>query len=314
MGFLDNSGDIILDAVLTDAGRARLAAGDGSFKIAKYAFGDDEIDYAKYNKTNLSGSAFYDIDILRTPVLEAFTNNTSTMKSKLISIPRTNLLFLPVIKLNENGTTDGVGGGIPRNITTGQANGSYVLSVDTDTDNYFSPSGDGAAKARGVLRGVSNQSNKYLQVDQGLDTTAISQKQVLDSTLIETQFIVEMDNRLGSLANPSGVQVSFSFLDDDNIASYNITNAGQGSSFFVTLGTDPGDSPIAGPRGVGFRFRFTPSLELQTSDFLFTKIGSTGRTYGGDGTFAHIDTMVKITGATTGFSINIPLRYLKKTA
>ena len=43
MAFLDNSGDIILDAVLTDTGRLRLAQGDGSFKIAKFAIADDEI-------------------------------------------------------------------------------------------------------------------------------------------------------------------------------------------------------------------------------------------------------------------------------
>ena len=43
MAFLDNSGDIILDAVLTDTGRMRLARGDGSFKIMKFALGDDEI-------------------------------------------------------------------------------------------------------------------------------------------------------------------------------------------------------------------------------------------------------------------------------
>ena len=36
MGFLDNSGDIILDAVLTDTGRARLARADGSFQITKF--------------------------------------------------------------------------------------------------------------------------------------------------------------------------------------------------------------------------------------------------------------------------------------
>ena len=36
MAFLDNSGDIILDAVLTDTGRFRLARGDGSFKIVKF--------------------------------------------------------------------------------------------------------------------------------------------------------------------------------------------------------------------------------------------------------------------------------------
>ena len=45
MAFLDNSGDIILDAVLTDTGRMRLAKGDGSFKIEKFALGDDEINY-----------------------------------------------------------------------------------------------------------------------------------------------------------------------------------------------------------------------------------------------------------------------------
>jgi len=99
MAFLDNSGDIILDAVLTDTGRYRLAKGDGSFKIVKFALGDDEINYGLYNKNNPSGSAYYDLEILQTPILEAFTNNGSSMKSKLISIPRTNLLYLPVLML-----------------------------------------------------------------------------------------------------------------------------------------------------------------------------------------------------------------------
>ena len=48
MAFLDNTGDIILDAVLTDEGRKRLAQGDGSFRIVKFALGDDEIDYSLY--------------------------------------------------------------------------------------------------------------------------------------------------------------------------------------------------------------------------------------------------------------------------
>ena len=100
--FLDNSGDIILDAVLTDTGRFRLAKGDGTFRIAKFALGDDEINYSLYNQNHPSGSAYYDLEILQSPVLEAFTNNTSLMKSKLISIPRTNLLYLPIVKVHEN--------------------------------------------------------------------------------------------------------------------------------------------------------------------------------------------------------------------
>jgi hypothetical protein len=101
MAFLDNSGDIILDAVLTDTGRLRLAQGDGSFKITKFALGDDEINYDLYNKNHSSGSAYYDLEILQTPILEAFTNNTSNLKTKLVTISRTNILYMPSLKLNK---------------------------------------------------------------------------------------------------------------------------------------------------------------------------------------------------------------------
>ena len=102
MAFLDNSGDIVLDAVLTDTGRMRLARGDGSFKITKFALGDDEINYGLYDGTHSSGSAYYDLEVLQTPVFEAFTNNTSNLNSKLMSISRTNILYMPVLKLNKN--------------------------------------------------------------------------------------------------------------------------------------------------------------------------------------------------------------------
>ena len=74
-GFLNNSGDIILDAVLTDAGRERLARGDGSFEIDKFALSDDEINYELYDTT--AGTAYADLNILRTPIMEAFTNSNS---------------------------------------------------------------------------------------------------------------------------------------------------------------------------------------------------------------------------------------------
>ena len=74
MAFLDNSGDIILDAVLTDHGRKTLSKGDGSFRITKFALGDEEINYSLYNPGVTSGSAYYDLEILQTPVLEAFNS------------------------------------------------------------------------------------------------------------------------------------------------------------------------------------------------------------------------------------------------
>ena len=140
MGFLDNSGDIILDAVLTDTGRFRLAKGDGSFKITKFALGDDEINYSQYDKNNASGSAYYDLTIMQTPVLEAFTNNASSMKSRLMSMARNNLLYLPIIKINtQSGENERYAD-----------NNSFLVAVDqtTETDVALNDGFDEVDKIR----------------------------------------------------------------------------------------------------------------------------------------------------------------------
>ena len=98
MAFLDNSGDIILDAVLTDLGRKRLAA--GKFNIAKFALGDEEINYELWNPDDNRGSAFYDLQILQSPILEAFTSDQSLMKSRLLTLAADNVLFMPILKIN----------------------------------------------------------------------------------------------------------------------------------------------------------------------------------------------------------------------
>ena len=101
MAFLDNSGDIILDAVLTDEGRRRLARADGSFKITKFALGDDEIDYSSFQINHASGTAYQDLEILQTPILEAFTNNSTQLKSRLLTYLDNSKFYLPVIALND---------------------------------------------------------------------------------------------------------------------------------------------------------------------------------------------------------------------
>ena len=149
MAFLDNSGDIILDAVLTDTGRMRLAKGDGSFRIVKFAFGDDEIDYSTYNKNHASGSAYYDIEILQTPVLEAFTNNTSLLKSRLLSIPRNNLLYLPVVKVNEAFDS------ATKMSSSATAAATFAVAVDENTENdIYQVSGQ---SSDGIVKGELGQ-------------------------------------------------------------------------------------------------------------------------------------------------------------
>jgi len=262
MGFLDNSGDIILDAVLTDTGRLRLAQGDGSFKISKFALGDDEINYALYDKDHADGSAYYDLEILQTPILEAFTNNTSNLKTKLVSISRTNILYMPTMKLNHitnNGILDraampiqaGRSGFFSRPLS-GSAGGTAVTEtkfyVATDLGTYniirqHSSADSAVGDLAGVLQGYSvpaggADANHIIRVDQGLDTNEVSPTIDLDSDLTENAFIVEMDYRLGRVKGPENHrQEAVNFIDDDNTAQYYLTGGrdanGRSSSLYI---------------------------------------------------------------------------------
>jgi len=301
MGFLDNSGDIILDAVLTDTGRMRLAKGDGSFKIAKFALGDDEVDYSLYDKNNASGSAYFDINILTTPVLEAFTDNAASMKSKLISIPATNLLYLPVMKLNEL---------YPK--TSMHSSGAFMVAVDKETEEAVTINADGAA-VDGIIPGFTLVGGTSIRADQGLDTAEISPASTIDSQLLETQYIVEIDNRFGKIVNyKNGNTAKVSYIDDDSVASYYFTSGVDQD--FVRENTDKEKSTgtkqvIAGPRGTIFQFGIGASLETNTSDFLFAQLGGTATLEGSSVYF--IDSIVRINGATTGYKLDIPVRFVK---
>jgi hypothetical protein len=311
MAFLDNSGDIILDAVLTDTGRFRLAKGDGSFRIVKFALGDDEVDYTKYNRDHASGSAYFDLEVLQTPVFEAFTNNTSTMKSKLISIPRTNLLYLPVLKLNKQAANTEM------YLIDGSSE-TFLVAVDEDSEKATSSAASTTTMAsrNGVLAGENPSSDtdggSLIRIDQGLDTSDIPAAFQLDSDLVEQQYIIEIDNRLGSIHTPAGAGLApVSFIDDDNIASYYLsltTNPGYVSNN-DNVSTDDGTQTISGPRGSSLRFKIQSSLDLNTSTTLFTKLGSTATIQ--NDCFYYIDSNVRVTGATTGYRIDIPVRFIK---
>jgi hypothetical protein len=98
MGFLDHStNNIILDAVLTDTGRQFMSRNDGSFSLAKFALGDDEVNYSiikKYGRT--VGKEKIEKN---TPVFEALTNQSQAQKYKLISVSNPNLIRLPSLTL-----------------------------------------------------------------------------------------------------------------------------------------------------------------------------------------------------------------------
>jgi len=339
MAFLNNSGDIILDAVLTERGRQRLAAGDGSFRIAKFAFGDDEIDYNLY--TPVTSSGYQDLRILKLPIFEAFTNNTAGLKSKLLTYTDETLLYLPVINLN----------GLTRFGATTAASpgpvGGYYVSVDQTTTTEI---GDNAAGYRYADANSVASNASQLVFDQGLDSEELTLGYLADlnAEMLEVEYMVECDNRLLMLATPAGgnALAAPSFIDDDHIASYYFNMNSDGPYFGAQPGganagiygrgglpgfasadqsvpfiinnmgpnaTQEGSvigSSTRGRLGSRLVFRLKSSQDIETGTTLFTELGST--VVIDAVTYYYIDTVVRVTGVTTGYRVDVPLKLLKK--
>jgi len=316
MGFLDNSGDIILDAVLTDHGRQVLSRGDGSFTISYFAVCDDEIDYSLYDSTNQNGSSFYAVSILQSPILEAFTDNAASMKSKLVTYDNNNHLYLPVVKLNEGNSS-----------TSMHSSGSFIVAVNRQTEDddgglLGTQVGIGFTQGNlvnGVLFGETTTGN-YIRLDQGIDSTALTFANPLETQLVETSYIIQIDNRLGVPVSLGGTPLSFDYVDDDNIAYYTVSNGvapaivSDNNNTNQAASTQGSEQTIAGPRGTRVEFRIQSRVDLRSSNFLFEKIGSTSRLdnrANSSSEVYHIDSIVKITGVGTGYTIDIPVRFVK---
>lgn len=139
MGLLDNSGEVFIDASLTDLGREKLARNDGSFAIVRFRLGDDEVDYRYWNE--LTGSDSKDRKILDTPVFEAIPNEIIALRSPLITIRNNRLQYMPVfvskptsLSLKEN--TDSVGGGVDVTVYQESARAQTILPADLVDVNY----------------------------------------------------------------------------------------------------------------------------------------------------------------------------------
>ena len=125
MGFLDHTpNNIVIDAVLTDIGRSNLAAG---LPLAvKWAAGDSEVDYSLYDVNSLRGSAYYDVNIMQTPIFEPSTYSQTAMGSRLFSYPDNTLQYLPVLKLNQSTK-------VSSNLTTISSNTNAINLLTTDS-------------------------------------------------------------------------------------------------------------------------------------------------------------------------------------
>ena len=333
MAFLDNSGDIILDAVLTDLGRKRMA--EGNFRITSFALGDDEIDYSLYDPTHPSGSAYYDLEILQTPVFEAFTQTNANINYGLLSL-RDDLLYIPSLVHNQAGDTrakklynnvlhvavnnetqtalaEGTGSPITRDqIMLRTQTSDYVL-FETGINNNGNPSGILANKTSYITNQNLNDNDFMAKVDtrfiQGLFPSLGTSKFNFDkssstSSGFEEQFGFTTSpvtpNASGDIVLPSINNGVVDTSDDDSALSY---------------------SSINGPRARALAFRMSINGELdKTKDAAapteYSLFGKTGQTLYGisSATFDFIDTVVYLNGSSTGANTQLIVRIIRRAS
>ena len=345
MGFLDNSGDIILDAVLTDVGRKRMA--DGNFRIVKFALGDDEIDYSLYNANHPSGSAYYDLEILQSPIMEAATKQASSIKYGLLSITRTDLVYMPVLELNQKSGIDSV---IKHN---------NVILLAANKATYNTLAKDANVGDTKVLEPNTLTPLTKVVVESGINssdrqpTRENRDNMLVNTNLLDLQYAVKFDNRFVSgliSVQPSNDQ---SFANNtDGSRRINLTAFARRSSVsdaafmdnYVTAmasglenlvlqyttetSGDPGGtnlSQLPGPRGGMTALSFSPSTEINAqgvaSPSYYTLYGRTGVAgnnaalgFASTDNFDYIDTTIYVQGMTTGASIQLPIRIVRQQA
>ena len=331
MAFLDNSGDIILDAVLTDLGRKRLS--EGNFRITQFALGDDEIDYSLYNKDHPSGSAYYDLEILQTPVFEAFTRINANINYGLMSYNgNTKLLYLPIMLLNEKVS-------VLSNITS--TSGVSYLAVNTDTYDAVSattPGTTGTATSGDYGRKFIFETGLQTAGDpgRGLKNRA---SYIVANGLLDNDFTLSCDERFISGVYPINTNSRFNYTDGvpnvnislnstalaapasnveiDNYGSYNIGAINN----LMDLDSGGGDlnySQFTGPRARVTAFTFDVNGDLDTAltaapATAFSLYGKTAQAlFGGPETYDYIDTIVYIRGNTTGVTAQLPVRIIRQ--
>jgi len=337
MAFLDNSGDIILDAVLTDVGRKRMAR--GNFKITKFAVGDDEIDYGLYNKNHPSGSAYYDLEILQTPVLEAFTQANANINYGLVSYPRQDLLYIPSAVLNEKTFNSRIAqrstgfnvfflADDTKTTVAGVVTSKVMTSVSSVAESNILKSGDSTGRVVFLETGIESTD---------LASSAANQSTYISSVgLADKAFLVRYDRRF--ILTPMGAGPNAGFSNNSQRgASLNITLTkatgtrksadladyneamveatmtrvySDFSSGGTTVDTSTNYSVIDGPRGVFTAMNFVIRGDITQTDY--SKYGTTSNNLFGDGTlYDFIDTTIYVQGVATNATLQLPIRIIK---
>ena len=334
MAFLDNSGDIILDAVLTDLGRKRMA--EGNFRIEQFALGDDEIDYSLYNPNHPSGSAYYDLEILQTPVFEAFTQANANINYGLMTVGGTaDVLYLPRLKINQK-------------LVAGAKQlyqGVLYLAVNEQTKDAL----EAIVALGGDKVAWENRPDRFVLFETGLDTPNNDPpgtgegriEYITNLGLVDSTMTLTLDARFITAVNQIDATSELSYPRDGSITSrinfagpepapasagtsgvigrrvYNI-RAQPNLIYDQSGGAETSYTEIKGPRAsfTAMYFSVSPDLKREITSAApakFSLHGKVSQNLFADGnTYDYIDTIAYLTGNSSGANTQLVIRVIRR--
>ena len=328
MGFLDASGDIILDGTLTELGRKRMA--NGNFQIVKFTLGDDEIDYQLYNKNHASGTAYYDLEILQTPVFEASTGINANINYGLVTYSKQNLLYMPTMKRNNKVQQ-----------AAAPHNGVFYLAVNDGTTAASLVTAFGGTQGGGHLKVLQagQKTGTKIIIETGLATTELSgdaasvANYVTAQGLRSTGFEVSLDTRFftrvyqpsaGSTMNNNGGNGEAVVKFNLQATSPTARDQKRRHNSLATIRAIPTNvvrrQNDAKAHTETTQFNVPASCTALNFDLkiisneMFNRYGQNVTVVGSDGNVScrSIDTMVILIDKTSGATQELPIRIVKK--
>jgi hypothetical protein len=326
MAFLDNSGTIILDAILTDVGRKRMA--QGNFKVSKFCLGDDEIDYSVINTTTDDHDS---VETLKP--MEALNAENAVINYGLLDYSSDDIVYVPQIKVNEK-------------------NKSFIKKYVTEDTFYYLSANDETTKKLRTLLGSPRfilENGFYertkLVFESGIENPSIKrdpiakERYILNYNLYDKYFIISCDHRFvdkllivkdseSYFENDGANNLFFNFETLQDVPSVSLNNVVENYSSYIATGIDNQLFPyrhgkdrnlsaINGPRGTicAINFKLNDKLTINTSgdrDFRYVKFGLTDQIlFGGSDKFDLIDTTIYIQGVSTSARLQVPIRILR---
>jgi len=298
----------------------------GRFRVTKFALGDDEINYELYNLTHVSGSPYFDLEILQTPIKEA---SDLGIAYGLSSYARTDLLYMPEVKVNPHLNESSLVTGSVHYLAANQETADELKST-FGSDNYF-------------LNAGSPTSTKVI-LEMGIDSPDIAQTlensrtYLANTNLLDKSMYVFTDHRFintvmgppktaiftntnagkvkvnfGSLMQSSTTSVSFAVKNYSahviNCVPNNITeHASVDVSSYTAI---RGCKSSATALNLNIPQELT-STSTGVSDTKYALYGVQSEAlFGGSKKYDYIDSTVYCEGTTTSARIQIPVRIIR---